>query len=94
MMRIVMTRFWLKNPIVYLPRQANQRLIEVLRDLPPLIVDRAVELVGDEEVKGSMGIAGLKLMGSGRRWSISREGPDSSSSVGSRSSPLGIENRR
>jgi hypothetical protein len=56
-----------------LARQANQRLIEVLRDLPSLVVDRAVELVGDDEVEGSMGIARLKLMGSGRRWSISRE---------------------
>jgi hypothetical protein len=93
MMRIVnlLTRFWLKNSIVYLPVRPNQRLIEVLRDLPSLVADRAVALVGDDKVEGSMGIAGLKLMGSGRRWSILREGPDSSLSFESRSSPLGIE---
>jgi hypothetical protein len=74
MMRIVnlLTRFWLKNPIVYLPVRPNQRLIEVLRDLPSLVADRAVALVGDDKVEGSMGITGLKLMGSGRRWSILR----------------------
>jgi hypothetical protein len=60
MMRIVSPdEFLVEESHRLLARQANQRRIEVLQDLPPLVVDRAVALVVTILVRRNSGTSAL-----------------------------------
>ena len=72
--------------------EADEEGVEVFEHLPPEVVDRAVALVGDDEVEGldgDRGVVGDVLRAVCRRAASSK--PDFSSRSSSSSSPRSIE---
>ena len=76
--------------------QADQVGVEVLQHLPPQVVDRAVALVGDDDVEGLDRDRRVVAMGSGVLEQALERSSWSASSVflGQLASPLSIEYRR